>query len=490
MKRFLIAVLAVLMLCFVSCAPDPIRQPQTEGPTENENPSAGGDITEMTIPVPVFGEESLASKGFSEMPKDYFGDDFSLSCSVMTIMPTMTNLKSATLYLDGNRVKSGLSLRFEVFGFTLILQERTCRFNKDGVYLRYSIIDKDTIVGFADYYYNIKERCFSYRQSVICTLDLDLETGQDLQLTTNIALNLEYNDIKIENPLTLEFKAGQLDAKTGFLNNEAFVDRFCFADKYFLDGIRIRDPWFSRAYITTKEVLEKNGYVVYSFLQPDTVYETEYTSHDEIEKTYHEFSGFLKKYSEGPDYVIDSKDERSNADINLVFDFLTLTYDRGLSIVQHDQNYEGSVGGYGSYEDFKGDSFSVRKLEFDNTFKERNIPGMSSYPNPIVYDVNSKDGASVSKGELESGLVFDAIKDWDDDTNDEKYVSKGFDKFYGKYDSSSGISVEEFLIRKHLFACGIENESYINKFVDEYLKWEHLRNGLNSYKMQRVKADM
>lgn len=490
MKRFQLAVFIVLVLCLVSCNQDSINQSKTEEPNEGENTTTGENVTEMTIPVPVFGEESLASKGFSEMPKNYFGDDFSLSCSVMTIMPTMTNLKSATLYLDGNRVKSGLSLRFEVFGFTLILQEKTCRFNKDGVYLRYSIMNKDSIVGFADYYYNIKENCFSYRQSVICTLDLDLETGQNLQLTTNIALNLEYNDIKIENPLTLEFKAGQLDDKTGFLNNEAFVDRFCFADKYFLDGIRIREPWYNRAYITTKEILEKNGYVVYSFLQPDTVYETEYTSHEEISNSYHEFADFLEKYSDGPDYVIDTHHERTNADINLVFDLLTLTYDRGLSIVQHDQNYEGSVGGYRSYEDFKDDSFSVRRPEFDNVFIMKEIPGMSSYPNPIVYDVTSRDGASVSKGELESGLVFDAIKDWDDDTNDEKYISKDFDKFYGKYDSLSGISVEEFLIRKHLFACGIENESYINRFVDEYLKWERSRNGLNSYKMQRVKADV
>ena len=60
------------------------------------------------------------------------------------------------------------------------------------------------------------------------------------------------------------------------------------------------------------------------------------------------------------------------------------------------------------------------------------MEGMSSYPNPIGYDVTSRNGASVSKGELESGLVFDAIKDWEDDTNDEKYVSKGFDMLYGK----------------------------------------------------------
>ncbi len=204
MKRFLIAVLTVLMLCFVSCTQDSVgggsSSPEESG--VNENPSV------VTVPVPVFGEKfdggSSGSKGLVSMPLDYFNNDHYFACDVMTILPTMTNLMATKVYLgtDGS-IKSGLSLYFKIYGFVLRLQEWNSRFNGDGIYLAYDIMYENSVVGFVNYYYNIKKQSFSYRQSVLCTFDLSvLREG----MTNNLILNLEYSDIPIENPLSPEFK--------------------------------------------------------------------------------------------------------------------------------------------------------------------------------------------------------------------------------------------------------------------------------------------
>ena len=98
MKRFLIAVLTVLMLCFVSCTQDSVGGGSSsfEEPDVNENPSV------ITVPVPVFGEEfdggSSGSKGLNSMPLDYFDDDHFFACDVMTVLPTMTNLMATKVY--------------------------------------------------------------------------------------------------------------------------------------------------------------------------------------------------------------------------------------------------------------------------------------------------------------------------------------------------------------------------------------------------------
>lgn len=432
------------------------------------------------------------------MPIDYFDGDFNLACSVMTVLPTMTNLRSAKVSLDMNgRIKNGVSLNFYIYGFKLELQTDNSRFNDDGIYLQYSIMYDGTSVGFVDYYYNYETHRFTYRQSVLCTFAFPPSKN-----VNNLILNLEYKDVEVKNPLSPEFAAGQLK-EDGYLNDDALIDRFSFGDKWYdgrLNDYAIENPWFIRTNVTTKEVRDKYGdYITYSFLQPDSVVEA--SGNSWIEMNGYELADVMKKYAtvwddsetdERCKYLIDTDVERENADIKMIFEILPFMYETGSSIVTH--HSKGS-GGYESYSEFIDDSYNLMKQEFLTALGLReNIAHYRSVPNPIAYNSTKKLGAAAQKGENHSGMKFSSVNVYDESNeykpnDDSIYKEKEFNIFYGEYDSEENtLSVEEFLIRKHLEHCGITNESYINNFIKVYCEWEKQPDGYNHFMMEKVKA--
>ena len=468
MKRPSIAVLSVLILfCLASCNQDAIVDGGGTSPSVELK-------TSIEVPVPEFGiDMGDSSKGLIKMPIDYFHGDYDFACTVMTVLPTMTNLRSATISLDLNgRIKDGVSLYFHIYGFDLRLNAENSRFNDDGVYLQYDIMYDDSSVGFVDYYYNYKTRRFSYRQSVLCTLELPNEQ------TNNMILNLEYTDIEIKNPLSPEFEAGQL-CENGYLDDNAVIDRFNLGDGLY-DGLElvVYKPWFTRSFVTTKQVRDGIGdFITYSFIQPDTMISTlqakgkkwKDIDYDGIETV---MSKYVDKNGvEGTDfeYLIDTDEERKNADSKLVFEILPLMYENGKSIVAR---HVKDSGGYESYESFKDDSFKESlKSEFLKAFNVGEYcEGVRT--NPIIY--NSKNGKGTSSSEF--CLIKDAST----------YKLSGFHEFYGECKEEDDKTMA-FLIAKHLEACGITNASYISNFIKNYSE----NYPSPSYKrMDRVRADI
>ncbi len=432
------------------------------------------------------------------MPLDYFNDDHYFACDVMTILPTMTNLKATDVYFgtDGS-IKSGLSLYFKIYGFVLRLQEWNSRFNGDGIYLAYDIMYENSVVGFVNYYYNTKKQSFSYRQSVLCTFDLS-SLANGAPITNNIMLNLEYSDIPIANPLSPEFEAGQLNKKTGELEKNVVIDRFTLSDRLYRggEGLIVDSPRFSRAFITTREVYKNGSYVTYAFVQPDGSVEHERTPWENLGQ---DMVSIMQKYSDGDDYLIDTEEERAGADVNLIFDFLPLMYGQGSSIVEHNKEAKFVSNGYRSYDEYVLDSFnSSLREEFENRFSQENV--QNCYPRPVIFKYGSEhaSGASSAKNVSQnSGERFlDAVgsstfqeNSIKRDYQEDRYEKSGFKTFYGEFDKKDeSDNLEKFLIRKHLEACGISpNESnYIEKFMEEYLRWE----GTNrSTTINPIKAD-
>lgn len=467
MKRLSIAVLSVLILCFASCNQDAMVDGGGTFPSIEPK-------TSIEVPVPEFGTSvDESSKGLVTMPLDHFGGDHEFACVVMTVLPTMTNLRSATISLDMNgRIKDGVSLYFHIYGFDLRLNVENSRLNDDGVYLQYDIMYEGSSVGFVDYYYNYNTKRFTYRQSVLGTLELPMEQSN------NIILNLEYTDIEIKNPLSPEFEAGQL-REDGYLSDNALIDRFNLGDSFY-DGLRllVYKPWFTRSFVTTKQVRDRIGdFITYSFIQPDTMIGTLQASgkkwkdidYDGIEAV---MSRYVDKDGvEGTDfeYLIDTPEERKNADYRMIFDLLPFIYEKGESIVKH---HNKDNGGYESYESFTDDSFKESlKLEFLKAFNVGEYcEGVGT--NPIIY--NSKNGNGTFSYE------FCFIKDTS------AYNDSGFPEFYGEFKDDDD-KVMAFLISKHLESCGITNASYISNFIKNYSE----NYPSPSYKrIDRVRADI
>ena len=377
----------------------------------------------------------------------------------------MTNLQAVEVSLTGNSLKN-VKLESQIFGFDVKLNKEYSNVNKDGVYLQYSILYDGTIVGFADYYYNIDTKKFSYRQSVCCTFE---------GLNDNEILNMEYTDIPIDNVLEPVFKVGQLvtegDSK-GMLAEDAFVDNFWF-NKTTQNPDEMQMFIYRRAYQTVNEVKEDSGlYTMYAFKQPDNTFilNIDYSSGSAITGDLKTFADNVKavlksRCLDGDDtnYIIDTSTERTNANFEMMKELYPLLYTRGQSIADH----HSTVKGYTSYEDFCADSFKEQVTVLSSNVSRNSNDG----PLPVIYTYNGTNskGASTSRylrgsSNNMGGHNFSCLNAFEGTT---AYTGLGFKDYFGSYDSSSttATNIGNFTAEKFLKACGIENQAYINAFI-------------------------
>ncbi len=435
----------------------------------------------MIVPLPVFGESS-SSKGLNSMPVEYFENDHYLACAVMTVLPTMTNLQAVEVELTGNSFKN-VALESTIFGFKVKFLPEYSHVNKDGVYLQYSILYEDTVVGFCDYYYNINTKKFSYRQSAFCTF---------VGLNDNEILSMEYIDIPIDNVLEPVFKVGQLVTEgesKGMLAEDAYVDSFQFnttgsspQKKYF----------YIRSHITLNEVKESSGlYTMYAFKQPDNTFiktidfESTDDYSDELKNFITNVKAVVYEYQaeDSKDYLINTPEERKNANFDMMKKLYPLLYKKGQSIADH----HSTIKGYTSYDEFISDSFKEQCNAISNAVYRCS----DNSPNPVIYTyngTNSKGAATFrfyrnNKTKI-AGNVFTNIN------TPEAYTQLGFADYFGTYDNTSS-SVCNFTIEKFLKACGIENEAYINAFITAENKRADASGNINTiYYKERIKIEL
>ena len=438
-KLFVILLAALLLVSFISCEKDTSDKMQEKIEQEEPTPAEPTETTTVNVPLPVFGDASSSGRGLKTMPVDYFEGDHYLACAVMTLMPTMTNLEAVEINISGTNLKN-VKASFTVFGFDIELVADSSHINKDGVYLQYRILYNGSNVGFCDYYYNIEKKTFSYRQSVICTF----EKIAGMEVYDNEILNMEYIDIPVENPLKPIFKVGQM-TETGTLEDNAFVDNIWLNTAIPDLETKLK---YMRAFITLNEVKGDDGlYTMYAFKQPDIAYKMDAV---EYKGEFEAFKTVLEKYLD-EDLFINTDEERTKADFELMKEIYPLVYKNGQSIGDH----HSTVKGYTSYDDFVADSFREQ-----TDLIESKIESYIYKLSPVIYTYNGKNstGATVT--------VIKSLYGSSGEYSDNEYTRLGFNDYFGEYDSKKDtVTISDFIVEKFLKACGIDNETYINKIV-------------------------
>ena len=418
----------------------------------------------VSVPLPVFGDTS-SERGIKAMPVDCFEGDMWLSCTVMTVMPTMTNLEAVEINISGTSLEN-VKTSFTVFGFDIELVADSSHINRDGVYLQYRILYEGSNVGFCDYYYNIEKKTFSYRQSVFCTLG---RIG-NLDIRDNEIISIEYTDIPVENALEPVFKVGQL-TEDGVLDDDAFVDNI------WLDtpSEQKSDFQYRRAFITMYEVKGDDGlYTMYAFKQMDNSFKMgpgEYSGELAKIKT-----TVLPKYLDNDDkLIIDTDEERKKADFELMKEIYPFVYKNGQSIADH----HSTIKGYTSYDEFVDDSFREQTDVIRNGVRK----STHDAPRAVIYTYNGNDskGASVARCRRDRigtestnpGYAFSDLNK-EGDYSDNLYNLLGFKDYFGEYDSEGNtVTVSDFTAGKFLKACGIDNEDYIKAFIEFQNKYDY-----------------
>ena len=438
-KLFVILLAALLLVSFISCEKDTSDKMQEKIEQEEPTPAEPTETTTVNVPLPVFGDASSSGRGLKTMPVDYFEGDHYLACAVMTLMPTMTNLEAVEINISGTSLEN-IKTSFTAFGFDIELVADSSHINKDGVYLQYKVLYEGTNVGFCDYYYNIEKKTFSYRQSVICTF----EKIAGMEVYDNEILNMEYIDIPVENPLKPVFKVGQM-TEAGTLGDDAFVDNIWLNTPIPDLEAKLK---YMRAFITLNEVKGDDGlYTMYAFKQPDIAYKMDAV---EYKGEFEPFKTVLEKYLD-EDLFINTDEERTKADFELMKEIYPLVYKNGQSIGDH----HSTVKGYTSYDDFVADSFREQ-----TDLIESKIESYIYKLSPVIYTYNGKNstGATVT--------VIKFLYGSSGEYSDNEYTRLGFNDYFGEYDSKKDtVTISDFIVEKFLKACGIDNETYINKIV-------------------------
>ena len=434
----LVAAALTIMLLFSSCEFS-VNSAQTEDSTDKSSETSSSESTSVNVPLPVFGDASSSGRGLKTMPVDYFEGDHYLACAVMTLMPTMTNLEAVEINISGTSLEN-IKTSFTAFGFDIELVADSSHINKDGVYLQYKVLYEGINVGFCDYYYNIEKKTFSYRQSVICTF----EKIAGMEVYDNEILNMEYIDIPVENPLKPVFKVGQM-TEAGTLGDDAFVDNIWLNTPIPDLEAKLK---YMRAFITLNEVKGDDGlYTMYAFKQPDIAYKMDAV---EYKGEFEPFKTVLEKYLD-EDLFINTDEERNRADFELMKEIYPLVYKNGQSIADH----HSTVKGYTSYDDFVADSFREQ-----TDLIESKIESYIYKLSPVIYTYNGKNstGATVT--------VIKSLYGSSGEYSDNEYTRLGFNDYFGEYDSKEDtVTISDFIVEKFLKACGIDNETYINKII-------------------------
>ena len=165
------------------------------------------EVSEETFSmcVPVFGSGSVedGSKGLHNLTPEGspFGDDFWGAAYCIQNLPMFFGV-SQMEGLTVSTLKSRLNIEYKVFGLTVSPVLEAWKVNKDGVYLRYRIIEPDFKgygsdsgeIGYFDYYWNFEEHMFTYREVMALTLKVN---GSYSQAPIAVMV-IEYDDVKVE----------------------------------------------------------------------------------------------------------------------------------------------------------------------------------------------------------------------------------------------------------------------------------------------------
>lgn len=444
MKKTKFCLFIILLLILFSC---------------NNNTSTPNNIEEKSQKcyVPIFKTE-VNSRGLIDMEPE--GNPFTNmkdASNIMTSLPLMVGISEEEGTFDSLTQNLSKQNGIGDLGFDIRLDRDKSKLLSDGSsFLMYNVYEDNQNVGFIEYVYNPNTKSFSYRQSVMLTIFMELR-GSKMPAVIS-PYTVEYINIP------LNISNGNISYVIGEYKDNNFIDNG-IADFIMLQyGIPnnldslINNLEFQRKILSSKF---DNGIYYSVYRLSNTSFTRDLSSN---------YNDILRILSETANIVVNNlpiktSDQVKEMNIETLNSFIKFAYTAGEKIVSHN---------YNSFDDFNKSSIKLYKLFESIDSKETEFD-----ENPVCYDTIHKKTASAKYMNPTFSPAFKYIfENYDnvsfniqlypngpfiDFTNKDKF---GFPQF--GYTLENTDDSKKAFIKKHLMNCGIPEGAITEEFLNNY----------------------
>lgn len=394
--------------------------------------------------VPIFKTE-VNSRGLINMVPE--GNPFTNmkdASNIMTSLPLMVGISEAEGSFDS--LTQNLSKQDGIgdLGFDIKLDSANSKQLSDGSsFLIYNVYEDNQQVGFIEYVYNPATKSFSYRQSVMLTLFMELY-GSEFPAFIS-PYTVEYTNI----PLTIS--NGNISYVIGEYKDDSFTDNGIadFIMLQYADHVSLE---FQRQILSSKF---DNG-IYYSIYRPTSFIKNLGTKEEAIKGILSETTNNIVN-----NLLISTPNQAKALNIDTLNSFIKYAYKSGEKIVSHN---------YSSFDDFN--AASINEYNF---VSEANI-NADFAENPVCYDTINKKTASAKYMDPTYSPAFKYILDNYDNnniviqslpgltfSNDDNF---GFPYFH--YTLENTDASKKAFIKNHLMNCGIPVGAITEDFLSKY----------------------
>lgn len=427
MKKTKFCLFIFLLLILISC---------------NNNTSTPENMQKSYVPI--FKTE-VNSRGLINMVPE--GNPFTNmkdASNIMTSLPLMVGISEAEGSFDSLTQNLSKQNGIGDLGFDIRLNSTNSKQLSDGSsFLIYDVYEDDQQVGFIEYIYNPATKSFSYRQSVMLTLFMEL-FGSEFPAFIS-PYTVEYTNI----PLTIS--NGNISYVIGEYKDNSFTDNGIadFIMLQYADHVSLE---FQRQILSSKF---DNG-IYYSIYRPTSFIKNLGTKEEAIKGILSETTNNIVN-----NLLISTPNQAKALNIDTLNSFIKYAYKSGEKIVSHN---------YSSFDDFN--AASIKEYNFES---EANI-NVDFAENPVCYDTINKKTASAKYMDPTYSPAFKYILDNYDNnniviqslpgltfSNDDNF---GFPYFH--YTLENTDASKKAFIKNHLMNCGIPVGAITEDFLSKY----------------------
>ncbi len=403
-----------------------------------------------SLVFPTFENSEYGSRGITNETvgnQEFFSGNPRLGGAVLQTTPLVPSLKSVSgIDVSLGILPPSVTVDFSVYGVTVRYVEH--KFSATGIYVRYNIIEDESICGDIDYYFDWVDNSFSLREKIILNMP---------GLTYGLIM-LEMRDVEVEKTLlgaiTGNYKCGQFNASSSTLDDNARIHQISLYDPN--DDDCAGGYHYNLNYVT----INSSDGVISSILRPWEQKGYAKTESSDIQAL------IPDGYNCFDDFVIANETDNFNG----IKEYMD--YDYMKSVLSHLFTSESLILGSEKSEFNNAFNFLDLKSEYKTnltTGGEFICPTIYTTSSKNKFDLAAKTGASCLMGGGQEILyhmkqeLTDAINQYDNTMN--------YKAFYGSVENcASREAIAEYILDKHLRQCGITNENFIANFIAEEKK--------------------
>ena len=442
MKKTKFCLFIILLLILFSC------NNNTSTPNNiEEKPQNNIEEKSQKCYVPIFKTE-VNSRGLINMQPE--GNPFTNmkdASNIMTSLPLMVGISEEEGSFDSLTQNLSKQNGIGDLGFDIRLDSDKSKLLSDGSsFLMYNVYEDNQNVGFIEYVYNPNTKSFSYRQSVMLTLFMELHGLESPAIIS--PYTVEYINIP------LNTSNGNISYVIGEYKDNDFINNG-IADFIMLQYANFNSLEFQRQILSSK--FDKGIY--YSVYRPTSFIKDLRSKETEI-------LNILKNTTSNlvDNLSINSKEQAKAMNIETLNGFIKDAYKAGDKIVSHS---------YSSFDDFN--AASIKEYNFASAETKNDVIFAE---NPVCYDTIYKKTASAKYINPTFSPAFEYIfANYNKDTitidlgfysyeepNKDEF---GFPHFGYTFENNDESSKRAF-IKKHLMNCGIPEVAITEEFLNNY----------------------